>query len=693
MASDLRLNLVLDGEDRGVSKMLDTVNKGMKGIGGVMGDIAKTAAGFALGGAITELPGLLMDMAKGAAADEQATARLSQSIRNLGGDFDSISGAVNDAIATGQKLAFTDDEVRDSFQSLAAATGDADEALTRQRAAMDLAHGANIPLAQATKMLGKLNEENVEVFKRLGITIGENATEADALALVQAKFAGQAEAYASSTAGQFEQATIAMGEIQESIGSALLPVLAALGTALAANLPAIQAFVGTLGSGIAEKVVPALTALGTILTGVADEVAMFLGLDPGAYASGWEELGAILGVVFNAIGEAVTVTVDFAKAVNDNKVVMALLVGVLTATATVYAAVTAATIAHSIATTATSVATKAYTAAQWLMNAAMTANPIGILVVALAALVAALIYAYQNSEEFRAAVDAAWEGVKAATIVAWGVIEPILTLLGAAWAFLAQHVPAMASQMSTAVTSTVTALAGILDGLWQGMKTAATTVMDALFVAMGTTWEDIKAATVSTVTKLKDDVVSGLTALVNLAVALFSGGPGAFNARILTIFAGLAVDVMNSLTGGGADSLKNRVGQGLRDVVDWGARQLDQVYERLVGPFQAAWNKISSLLEAIKSAFETARRIVSNFPGVPGGGGGGDSGGGGGAAQSIGGQVGAKSMAAAGAGGGTTIIVNVSGSVVTEGQLVDKIHTGLLQKQRRNGTLGLIGGA
>jgi TP901 family phage tail tape measure protein len=33
--------------------------------------------------------------------------------------------------------------------------------------------------------------------------------------------------------------------------------------------------------------------------------------------------------------------------------------------------------------------------------------------------------------------------------------------------------------------------------------------------------------------------------------------------------------------------------------------------------------------------------------------------------------------------GGTTIVVQVAGSVVTEGQLVDTIHTGLLQKQRR----------
>jgi len=70
---------------------------------------------------------------------------------------------------------------------------------------MDLARGAGIPLEVATRMLGKLNGEAVELFERMGMVLGENATEADALAAVQAKFGGQAEAYAKSTDGQFEQ--------------------------------------------------------------------------------------------------------------------------------------------------------------------------------------------------------------------------------------------------------------------------------------------------------------------------------------------------------------------------------------------------------------------------------------------------------------------------------------------------------
>ena len=60
------------------------------------------------------------------------------------------------------------------------------------------------------------------------------------------------------------------------------------------------------------------------------------------------------------------------------------------------------------------VATTAWTAAQWLLNAAMSANPIGIVMIAIAALVAGIIIAYTRSETFRNIVKAAMDAVKVA---------------------------------------------------------------------------------------------------------------------------------------------------------------------------------------------------------------------------------------------------------------------------------------
>lgn len=58
------------------------------------------------------------------------------------------------------------------------------------------------------------------------------------------------------------------------------------------------------------------------------------------------------------------------------------------------------------------VVTGVLTAAQWLLNAALTANPVGIVVVAIGALVTGLILAYQHSEKFRATLSGLGEIAK-----------------------------------------------------------------------------------------------------------------------------------------------------------------------------------------------------------------------------------------------------------------------------------------
>jgi phage-related minor tail protein len=76
------------------------------------------------------------------------------------------------------------------------------------------------------------------------------------------------------------------------------------------------------------------------------------------------------------------------------------------------------------------VATKLWAAATWLVNAAMRANPIGIVITVIAALVAGIIYAYKNSETFRKIVQAAWAGIQAAVKFAWNnIIKPVLAAL------------------------------------------------------------------------------------------------------------------------------------------------------------------------------------------------------------------------------------------------------------------------
>jgi phage-related protein len=80
---------------------------------------------------------------------------------------------------------------------------------------------------------------------------------------------------------------------------------------------------------------------------------------------------------------------------------------------------TVAMAGQKVAMVAGAVATGAMTAAQWLLNIALTANPIGIVIVLIVALVAAIVVAYRRSETFRKIVDASLRAVGAGFQWVW----------------------------------------------------------------------------------------------------------------------------------------------------------------------------------------------------------------------------------------------------------------------------------
>ena len=72
---------------------------------------------------------------------------------------------------------------------------------------------------------------------------------------------------------------------------------------------------------------------------------------------------------------------------------------------------------------AASVATGVWTAAQWLLNVALTANPIGLVIVGVAALIAIFVIAYRRSDTFRAFVQRLWLALRVGAAAAWGALR------------------------------------------------------------------------------------------------------------------------------------------------------------------------------------------------------------------------------------------------------------------------------
>ncbi|GAA2411763.1 hypothetical protein GCM10010404_82100 [Nonomuraea africana] len=114
------------------------------------------------------------------------------------------------------------------------------------------------------------------------------------------------------------------------------------------------------------------------------------------------------------------------------------------------------------------VATAAWTGVQWLLNAALNANPIGIIVLAIAALVAGAIWAYNNIEWFRNGVDAAWKAISTAVQWAWNsVIKPALTAL---WGYIKNTLWPVLQQFWTAlIKPTWENISKAIKAAWDGV--------------------------------------------------------------------------------------------------------------------------------------------------------------------------------------------------------------------------------
>jgi hypothetical protein len=203
---------------------------------------------------------------------------------------------------------------------------------------------------------------------------------------------------------------------------------------------------------------------------------------------------------------------------------------------------TASIIAQRVAMVATAIAAGvvraaiiAWTAVQWLLNAALSANPIGLVVIAIAALVAGLIYAWKNSETFRNVVLAVWGAIKVAisavadwitgTLVpsltrAWGQLKTGVNALKTAWNATWSAIKAFVMAIWNGIVSYIRAQINAVKSIINGIKTVVSVVKNAFTQAYNAVKTAISRV-VAAVRALPGQVTG---ALGNLGRLLYSKG-------------------------------------------------------------------------------------------------------------------------------------------------------------------------
>lgn len=282
---------------------------------------------------------------------------------------------------------------------------------------------------------------------------------------------------------------------------------------------------------------------------------------------------------FVAYRVAVAATTAVAKTA---AVASALWAGIQGKNTTANATNTASIVANRVALVAHAVATKASAVATAALNAVMRANPIGIVVTAIAALVAGLVLLYKNNETVRKAIDAAWAAIKKAMAAvadwwvktawpalkkAWEEIKPVIEAVGTAIKVAWDKVKALfTSNEFLAVAKTA----------FENFKTTLVGIWQVISGAVKTAWA----------------VISGI---FNTIKAVLSGDfKGAWEA-LKTMIAGVWDGIKTIITGAW-NILKSTV--------------FGQMLAFLGGAFKQAWQGLTSFFTSvwngIKAAISTA---------------------------------------------------------------------------------------
>jgi phage-related minor tail protein len=225
---------------------------------------------------------------------------------------------------------------------------------------------------------------------------------------------------------------------------------------------------------------------------------------------------------------------------------------ILAGTAAAFVAFKVAAMAATAATQGMTLAQKAAAAAQAALNVVMSANPIGIVILAITALVAAFMLLWNNSESFREFWINLWEKIKTAALNAADNLKQLPDKIYNAIQDAVNRVQKWGSDL---VNRAKTAATNMLNNVVNTLKNIPSKVTSSISGAISavTTWGS------NMVSKAK----SAMSNLVSGVVSTLSDLPSKFTTMGKNIIQGL----INGITGM-LGSLYSSIKQGLSGLVD-----------------------------------------------------------------------------------------------------------------------------
>lgn len=275
----------------------------------------------------------------------------------------------------------------------------------------------------------------------------------------------------------------------------------------------LQSAIEGLSISVGSVFLPILAQMAQGLAGIVGDMAKWAQTHQGVVIALMAVAGAIAAVVLAGLTLNVVIT-----AIGAFDAAMKLL------TITTEAG-TQVTLAQMAALKLHAAATRIAAAAQAAFNAVMSANPIALVVLAVVALVAALVYLYNNNETVRSAIISAWNSIKSAAVAVWNSIAPTISAAWGAIKAAAQAGITFLQGIWTTIQPYVSAFGSFLISALSGLIGVIGTVLSVAVTIVGGILQGIIAifgAVFSVVVTVVSVAFTVISAVISAAITVIS---------------------------------------------------------------------------------------------------------------------------------------------------------------------------
>jgi hypothetical protein len=319
--------ITVKGKDE-ASGALDNVEKKAKGLGGTLGGALKVGA-IAGGVAIVGLAGGLASCVKDAMEAEKIMAQTNAVLASTKGVSGMTSESVVDLANSLSKVIPIDDELIQSAENmLLTFTGIGKEIFPEvTEAALNMATAMGQDPVDAAKMLGKalndpseglskltkqgvvFTEEQKAMIKQLDASGDKLGAQKIILQELETEFGGSGRAAGQTFGGQMAILGTQIGNIKESIGMALIPILTKFaGLMINTVIPGVQKLatewlpkIRRAFEQVKEAIQPLTDALGKLFASLSNkEIALIFGAVSAAIVAGFVAIAAAAVIAFVA---------------------------------------------------------------------------------------------------------------------------------------------------------------------------------------------------------------------------------------------------------------------------------------------------------------------------------------------------------------------------------------------------------